>query len=261
MAGKFSIAFLIAVAFCSGSFGQTGSKDGNVELDIFQSGEERDQFWTALKQTEDPEIKAMLPLIYDITRGKPIGTSGPWGKERQRTPMIQVLADPNVRRELEMVDDQYNELQDLSSQLQQQLAAQLRAVDLSDTEGLASQINTIRSRTREQLESVLLPHQLKRLRQISAQSQLRGRSLVDVITSDPLKSELEINDAQADQLKEAEREIEANLSKQISRLRARAREELLSKLKRSQREQVDDLFGDFFESDRSKPRKGSKDED
>ena len=161
------IALMVAVILGSESPGQNKGDSGEKAHGMFQSQEEETQFWTVLKQTKDPEIRASLPMIYDITRGKPIGTTKPWYNAGNQTPLIQVLADPNVRKELGMVDDQYQELRDRSSQLQKQLGEQLRALDLRDTKSAASQIAAIRLRTRQELESVLLPQQLNRLRQIS----------------------------------------------------------------------------------------------
>ncbi len=118
------------------------------------------------------------------------------------------------------------------------------------------QVRRIRDQSREDLQNVLLPHQLTRLRQLNAQSQLKWRSLTDVLISEPLKSQLEITDRQADELKAAEQAIEEDLAREIAKLRAKARERLISKLKRAQRKQVDEIFGDEFEfSDPSTSKK------
>ena len=97
------------------------------------------------------------------------------------------------------------------------------------------------------LQATLLPHQMDRLRQIAAQSQLRRRNLVEILTSEPMKSRLEITDNQADELKDAEQEIREDLEKQIAKLREQARERLLSKLKPGQQKQVEEIFGEAFE--------------
>ena len=83
------------------------------------------------------------------------------------------------------------------------------------------------------------------------QSQLRRRSLVEILTSDPLKSDLEITDNQSDELRLAEKEIEEDLQKQIAKLREKARERLLSTLKPAQKKKVEELIGDTFESSQS----------
>ena len=96
------------------------------------------------------------------------------------------------------------------------------------------------------LEDVLLPHQLERLRQIGLRSRLRYHSLVDVLTSDPVKSEIGLSNDQAASLRKSEREIRDELEKQIAELREKARKKLLSNLSRSQQEQVEQMMGPEF---------------
>ena len=51
------------------------------------------------------------------------------------------------------------------------------------------------------------------------QSQLRRRNLVDLLTSNPYRDELDITDRQAEDLRDAQKEIEADLAKEIAKLR------------------------------------------
>ena len=104
-------------------------------------------------------------------------------------------------------------------------------------------------------KSLLLPQQVTRLRQLAAQFQLRRRTLVDILTTDPLRSKLEISKEQEDALRKAEKEIEEELAREIAELRSRGRDKLLSKLKRTQREQVEEIFGDAFEFSKRKAKK------
>ena len=57
-----------------------------------------------------------------------------------------------------------------------------------------------------------------------------------------------------------EREIEEEIAREIARLRRRAKDRLLSKLNASQREKVDELFGDVFEFTQRKKKLVKKDE-
>ena len=68
--------------------------------------------------------------------------------------------------------------------------------DCSDSKNIVSQIRGLRDQAEQDLDGVLLPHQLQRLGQIRSRSQLRNRSLADLLTSELLKSELEISDEQ-----------------------------------------------------------------
>ena len=221
------------------SFGQEKNAVG-----IFQSRDEYNQFFGGLKSLGDPEINAMLPMINDFVLGRPIGST-PTGKSGGSA--MDLLGDPKVRGELDMADFQYENLKSLNSDIRKRMADQFRSLDFSNPKGIGEQVRQIRDRAEKELKDVLLPHQMTRLRQLGAQSQLRRRSLADILTSEPLRSELEISDSQETELKESEKEIEKELAEEIAKLRAEARNKLLSKLKRSQRKQVEEIFGEIFE--------------
>jgi hypothetical protein len=227
-----------------------GQKENDGPVGIFQSRAEYNQFMGGAKQAAygengNPELQAMIPLLNDIVLNQPVGeTANKYGVQAST---LGLLSDPNVRAELEMVDDQYEDLKRLNSEIQERTASQLRGLDFQDTANLAKQIRFIRERSNEDLDAVLLPHQLDRLRQIQMQSQLKRRSLVDILTNDPLKSDLDITDQQSEQLREEEKEIEEDLAREIAKLRERARDRLLSKLKPSQKSEIEKMIGDTFE--------------
>lgn len=226
---------------------------------IFQTRDEYHQFMGSVKQAaaNDPEIQSMIGLINDIVLEQPIGsTSKRYGSEAGN---LGLLVDPAVRGDIEMLDDQYKELQELNSEVQKRLAQQLRDLDFSDSKNIVSQIRGLREQAERDLDGVLLPHQLQRLGQIRSRSQLRSRSLADLLTSEPLKTELAISDEQSDELRETEKQIEEELARDIANLREAARKELISRLNRSQRDRVEEIFGDTFDLGPSKntrdPRK------
>ena len=155
-----------------------------------------------------------------------------------------------------MVDDQYKELQRLTSNIQKKAATELRNMDFSKVTNIATRIRGIRNNMKQDIEELLLPHQLKRLKQLETRSQLQRKSIAALLTSDPVKTELNISDDQSEELLAAEEEIEAELAKEIEQLREKAREKLLSKLKSSQREKAEELLGEEF--DFSQPKKDSE---
>ena len=252
------ITLLLIVLPVADVFGQKGtsgqSDDGPVG--IFQSRSAYNEFIGRVKRAAygeggSPELQAMVPMINDLALNKPVG----WSANRYGggASPLGMLAASNVRAELEMVDEQYEDLKRLNSEIQQRAAEQLRRIDLKDTSNLVERIRAIREQAQDNLNSVLLPHQLARLRQIRMQSLLRRRSLVDILTSDPVKSDLEITDRQSDELRQAEQEIEEELAKEIAKLREKARDRLLSRLKPGQKAEVEGMIGDAF--DFSEPAK------
>lgn len=252
------MAFLIA-GLAVPAFAQ--KDDDNGRVGIFQSRAEYEQFIGGAKRTAygpngSPELRAMIPMLNDIALNQPIGATA--NKYNADASTLGLLADKNIRADLEMVDDQYEELKRLNSEIQNRMADQIRGLDFGDTENLASRIRAMSQQSQNDLNSVLLPHQVTRLRQIRMQSQLRRRSLVDILTSDPLKSELVITDRQSDELRQEEKEIEEDLAREIAKLREKARDRLLSKLKPNQKAQVKEMLGDAFDFSKSSYAKSDK---
>lgn len=228
---------------------QKGSDDGPVG--IFSNRSEYNQFMGSVKNAAygeggSPELRAMVPMLNDMVLGQEFGTTANrYGGANNSE--FDLLADPKVRENIDMVDEQYEELQKLNAEVQSRMADRIRNLNFSDRDGLVDQLKEIRDEARKELETLFIPEQLERLEQIRNQSQLRGRSLVDLLTSDPLRSKLEISSRQTDELREVEREIEKEIEEEIAKLRERARKRLLSKLDQDQQDQVEKIFGDTFQ--------------
>lgn len=249
------LTLLIVLAVPSFSHAQKSgfSREGESQAGLFQTKSDYFEFMGNLKRSakSDPELAAMIPLINDIVLGDPIGTTGK--KYKGTTSPLGLLDNPKVREELDMVDDQFKELQRLTSNIQNKAASEIRNMDFSKVSNVAKRIRGIQSNMKQDIEDLLLPHQLKRLNQLQNRSQLQRKSIARLLTSDPIKSELEISEQQSAELLEAEENIEAELEKEIAQLREEAREKLLAKLKASQREKAEELLGEKF--DFSQPRK------
>ena len=239
------------VCFCISSSCVWAQKSGEPResegVGVFQNSGEYNSFMINLKTQSqgNPEMMAMIPLINDIVLQQPIGSTGQ--KYNATSTMIGLLADPEVRKELEMLDEQFDSLQKTNASIQKRAAEQLLQLDFSDGENVTSRLKDLRGQSEDELLATLLPHQMDRLRQILAQNQLRRRSLVDVLTSEPTKTRLEISDEQSSKLKQAEREINEELENRIAELRREAREKLVSKLTSKQQRDFDTIFGDTFE--------------
>ena len=238
--------YLFAFVFPVAGFAQ---KNDQGPVGIFSSQSEYREFMGGVKQAAygeggSLELQAMVPMLNDIALNKPVGwTAAEYSLDGST---LGMLADADVRSDLEMLDDQYEKLQNLNAEIQNRAAEQIRGLDFSDRENIVARIKSIRAAAVEDLNGVLLPHQLERLRQIRMQSLLRRRSLVDVLTSDPVKTKLDITDDQSSDLKEKEIEIEAELQRDIEKLREQAREKLLSSLRPTQKEEVKKMFGDAY---------------
>ena len=239
------VLFLLPVGTVLGQKGV--EEDGPVG--IFSSRAEYSQFMGGAKRAAygeggSPELQAMIPMLNDIALNKPVGwTANEYGTNGST---LGLLSNKAIRADLEMVDSQYEELQDLSSKIQERAAEQVRGLDFSNRDDLVSQIRRIRAEAADDLNAVLLPHQLDRLKQIRMQALLQRRGLVDVLTSNPVKSDLEITDQQSNDLKEFEKVVQEDLAKEIAKLQEKARDRLLSKLNPSQKKQAEEMIGDAF---------------
>jgi len=242
----FTCLLVCGLLFCDPATAQ--KDDGPVG--IFNSRTEYHDFMGGVKQAAygeggSPELQAMVPMLNDIALDRPVGwTAAEYGVDGST---LGILADSDVRSDLEMLDDQYSELQDLNTEIQKRVAEQVRELDFSDRENLVSQIRSIRDAAVNDLNGVLLPHQLERLKQIQMQSLLRRKSVVEILTSEPVKTKLEITDDQSSDLKKKEKEIKEELEREIAKLREQAREKLLSSLRPTQKEAVEKMFGEAYD--------------
>ena len=236
------------------SFSPAHAQDKNESYGIFENQQQYFEFMGSVKQegANNPELMAMVPMINDIVLMQPFGsTSKQYGTSDS---ILGLLSKQSIRDELEMLDSQYTEIQKANREIQQRLADRIQALDISDMKSAVQQILAFREEAEIELQTTLLPHQMKRLRLLAMRLQLRDRSLVEMITSEPLKTELDVSAKQTQVLRKAEREIEEELQQQIAELRAKAHKRLLSNLNRVQRDRLQEIFGDDFVT---KPRKSA----
>ena len=97
------------------------------------------------------------------------------------------------------------------------------------------------------MKDLLLPHQIKRLEQLSHQVSMKKGGAANALTSGKLKDELELSDDDVTKLKARSKELNEKLEKDIAALKAKVKKDLLKELSASQRKKLDELTGDEFE--------------
>ena len=217
---------------------------------IFNSQGEYRQFMGSLKRAAygpegSKELQAMVPMLNDIALNKPIGSTA--GKFKAGSSTFGMLSNEKVRDEIEMIDQQYQELQQANARIQKRVAEEIRGLDFSRPTTMTTRIRGIRNRAQKELEELLLPHQVERLRQLHNRSRLRSQGLVDLLTEAPIREELEISSDQEEELRKEEAKLEAELQEKIRQLRKEAREQLLGKLKPGQEKKAKQLLGEEFD--------------
>lgn len=169
------------------------------------------------------------------------------------------LQDDNILSELDVVDEQRQQLQQLCDEIQQRrsdFAATVR--DLPEdkrVQYIRDFSSLLTANVDDQVEQILLPHQLERVKQIQLQTKMR-RAGVRSLDQKELAEALGITDEQREELKKKQAEVEKELRKKIDQLRKEALDEVLSVLTAKQRQKLKDMVGaeyDFKQREATSP--------
>jgi len=180
---------------------------------------------------------------------------------------LGLLMRDDVRKELEIVDEQMEKLRDLGSSFRDELRESfsgLRDLDEDERrarfEELREKMETKREELNTKIGEVLLPHQKTRLKQIGLQMQMRSRGTSGLL-NDRLAEELGITDEQKERLRAAAEKAREELEEKTNKAREEARDTILSELTADQRKKLEQLLGEDFESDRSSFGRRGSDQD
>jgi Spy/CpxP family protein refolding chaperone len=171
--------------------------------------------------------------------------------------MTGLLMNEDVQKEIELVDDQVDELQQLGEELRDEMRSEMGSMfqemrDATDEEReamreeIGEKMAEFQKKAEGRVKDVLLPHQFDRLKQINTQQQLNAGGGQGLMRG-PLAEELGITDAQREELAEKAREVQEEMQKKIAELRAEAQDDLLSVLKPEQRKKLESMMGEKFE--------------
>ncbi|MFP6657782.1 MAG: hypothetical protein VB853_06335 [Pirellulales bacterium] len=180
---------------------------------------------------------------------------------------LGLLMRDDVRKELEIVDEQMEKLRDLGSSFRDELRESfsgLRDLDEDERrarfEELREKMETKREELNTKIGEVLLPHQKTRLKQIGLQMQMQSRGTSGLL-NDRLAEELGITDEQKARLRAAAEKAREELAEKTKKAREEARDTILSELTADQRKKLEQLLGEDFESDRSSFRRRGSDQE
>lgn len=197
----------------------------------------------------DPEINKMLPDLYWALKATEGEASAP-PRAARMPDVMSMLSNPSVRHGIEMVDEQYDDLQERRSKIvrsmNEQIQGLLKARGDADPFELREKIGRIRAQAEEATEKAVLPFQFERLKQLRYHVLMRRLGAVNVLTNDPLASELGISDEQKEELREFAKEIDEELAREIAKLHSQATQKLFSRLKNDQQVKLSKVMGDKF---------------
>jgi len=182
--------------------------------------------------------------------GGPGGGRGPGGGGGGG---LELLMREDVRKELEIVDSQYEELRGLGDEMRDEMREMFSGLrDLSQEERqekfaeLREKMAESREKIQDKVDDILLPHQRDRLKQLSVQSQMR-RGTSAGLSSPAIVEELDISEEQLEKLREAAAKAQEELNEKVAKLREEAKEDILKVLTPSQRKKLEELTGEPYE--------------
>ncbi len=170
------------------------------------------------------------------------------------TPIHQgrLIRDKIVQKELDLLDRQVQQLTELQAKFQKRINQQLaKQATGSNLEQWKASIKQIEDQWHASVKKILLPHQIKRLKQIAIQRELKRRGVVNALVAGQLAGELELSEKQKQQLVKQAKELERELAKKIEKWREEATQELLKVLTDQQRKKLKKITGDKFDDKKS----------
>lgn len=190
---------------------------------------------------------------FRIFSGSEIGGMGDWmpGGSGAIDPM-SLLGNDGVREELELVGDQLDKFRNAEKELQEQISEKARSLaggKLNPLEmgNIAKEIAELQKNKQDKLQSMLLPHQLERLKQVALQIQMKKRGAANTLLSDAVTEELGIDSEQKKRIEEKREELKKELAERTAKLKEEIRGKLLDELTAEQRSKLKELSGDDFE--------------
>lgn len=175
---------------------------------------------------------------------------GGWGASKMNP--LALLDNDLVREELDLVGDQLDKFQEAQKEMSAQIAAKAKEltsgnIDPASMGAIAKEIAEMKRSSQQQMEGLLLPHQLERLRQVALQMQMQKRGAAKTILSPEIAEELGIDKAQQKRIREREKELVKEMEDRIAKLKEEMKEKLMSELTTEQKAKLGELSGKTFE--------------
>ncbi len=183
-------------------------------------------------------------------RGPGGGFGGPGGGGD----LFGLLNNESVQKELEVVPSQLDDIRELGQDMRESMREMfqgMRNASEDERREMFDKLRTAREDMEKDLEKVLMPAQLQRLKQIQVQQQSRGRGGVSF--SNPRIAEaLGLTEAQLADMRDKAEELQTEMREKIEELRKQADEELLQMLTPEQQKKWKEMMGDPFEMEQQR---------
>ena len=161
---------------------------------------------------------------------------------------LGLLQQAGVDKEIMLVDDQKEEIEKIQTAYRESMrTAMQEARDSGDRGQIRDVMNEKRKEMEEQMNGVLLPHQVERLEQLSVQSRIQRSGADGALESTEIRERLNLTDDQLKEIQEIASESQAELQKKVAELQKQARKKVLGALTPKQQQMWEELVGGEFE--------------
>lgn len=175
-----------------------------------------------------------------------------------------LLGRSDVQGALDLVPEQverFKEVQKKFNERMSDVTKQMRSggrlnLDGEMIEKLKQVSKEIKDEKREEIEGLLLPGQLERLKQVALQMKMKQQGTINALRGKEIAEALGLDEDQIESLREKSKEISARMQEEMEALREKARKDLLSELTSDQQKKLEELMGEDFEE--SKPEPGRR---
>lgn len=196
-------------------------------------------------------------LVATAAMAQPPG--GPGGPGGQRGPGMfmgpgggmlgysQLLRIEKVQKEIELTDDQKAELQKIEEQSRDRMR-QLFQGGLQDREAARQRFEQARAETQKAIEGVLLPNQVKRLKEI----QLQVAGISAAIMDAEVRKELGVSEEQVQKIREATQKVMEELRGQRQEGERPSREQMQQRMQEFRQKVTDAVMAQLTEEQKKK---------
>lgn len=175
---------------------------------------------------------------------------GTGGNPNNSSALMNLLGNQSIKNELKLSDDQIASAKTIMTESGQRMSSFIRQSMQEGRPLNPSEIKELMAENQKKaetaIEEILLPEQLKRLRQLAYQVEIAQIGLGDSLVEGRLGSEVGVTDQQKEHLAKKAAEIENEARLEIARIRAAAQAKLLAELSAEQRNKATSLLGPYF---------------
>ena len=168
--------------------------------------------------------------------------------------LFSLLNNESVQKELEVVPSQLDDIRDLGQKMRESMRDMfqgMRNASEDERREMFDKLRTAREDMEKDLEKVLMPAQLQRLKQIQTQQQSRGRGGVS-FSNPRIVEALGLSEAQLADLRDKAEELQNEMRAKVEELRKQADTELLQMLTPEQQKKWKEMVGDPFEMEQQR---------